>query len=45
MCFLKRLYVRRFANDVNRRMKRRLYRSLLAASEVQLAGEGAGNRG
>lgn len=45
MRFLKRLYVRRFANDVSRRMKHRLYHGLLAASEVQLAGEGAGGRG
>lgn len=43
MRFLKLLYVRRFANDVSRRMKRRLYRSLLAASEAQLAEEGAGS--
>ena len=36
-------YVRRFANNVNRRMKRILYRTLVHKSRVELEKEGAGN--
>jgi ABC-type multidrug transport system fused ATPase/permease subunit len=43
MRFLKRLYVRKFANNVNRRMKRRLYQNLLVTSEEALEEEGAGS--
>lgn len=43
MRFLKRLYVRKFANNVNRRMKRRLYQNLLVTSEETLEEEGAGS--
>ena len=41
--YIKRFYVRRFANDVNRRMKRILYRTLVHKSRVELEKEGAGN--
>ena len=41
--YIKRFYVRRFANNVNRRMKRILYRTLVHKSRVELEKEGAGN--
>lgn len=41
--YIKRFYVRRFANNVNRRMKRILYRTLIHKSRVELEKEGAGN--
>lgn len=41
--FLKRLYVRRFANQVNRRMKHVLYGNLVHKSKEELESEGAGN--
>ena len=41
--YVKRFYVRRFANNVNRRMKRVLYGSLVRKSRSELAGEGAGD--
>ena len=41
--YIKRFYVRRFANDVNRRMKRILYRTLVHKSRLELEKEGAGN--
>lgn len=41
--YIKRFYVRRFANDVNRRMKRILYCTLVYKSRVELEKEGAGN--
>ena len=41
--YIKRFYVRRFANDVNRRMKRILYCTLVHKSRVELEKEGAGN--
>ncbi len=40
--FIKRFYVRRFANDVNRRMKGVLYASLVRQSRRALEEEGAG---
>ena len=40
--FVKRFYVRRFANDVNRRMKGVLYASLVRQSRRALEEEGAG---
>ena len=40
--YIKRFYVRRFANNVNRRMKRILYRTLIHKSRVELEKEGAG---
>ncbi|MDY3025668.1 MAG: ABC transporter ATP-binding protein [Candidatus Faecivicinus sp.] len=40
--FVKRFYVRRFANDINRRMKGVLYANLIRRSRGELAGEGAG---
>lgn len=43
MRFLKRLYVRKFANNVNRRMKLRLYQNLLVTREETLAEEGVGS--
>ena len=41
--YIKRFYVRRFANDVNRRMKRILYSSLIRKSRAELEGEGVGS--
>ena len=41
--YIKRFYVRRFANNVNRRMKRILYRTLVHKSRVELEKEGTGN--
>ncbi len=41
--YIKRFHVRRFANNVNRRMKRILYRTLVHKSRVELEKEGAGN--
>ena len=41
--YIKRFYVRRFANDVNRRMKRIVYCTLVHKSRVELEKEGAGN--
>ena len=41
--YIKRFYVRRFANDVNRRMKRILYGSLIRKSRTELEGEGVGS--
>ena len=41
--YIKRFYVRRFASDVNRRMKRILYCTLVHKSRVELEKEGAGN--
>lgn len=41
--YLKRFYVRRFANNVNRRMKQILYHSLVNKSRAELEEEGAGN--
>ena len=41
--YIKRFYVRRFANNVNRRMKRILYRTLIHKSRVELEKEGTGN--
>ena len=41
--YIKRFYVRRFANNVNRRMKRILYHSLVRKSRVDLAEEGEGD--
>lgn len=41
--YLKRFYVRRFANNVNRRMKQILYHSLVNKSRAVLEEEGAGN--
>ena len=40
--YVKRFYVRRFANNVNRRMKRVLYANLVRRSRSELAGEGMG---
>ncbi len=40
--FVKRFYVRRFANNVNRRMKGVLYANLVRASRAALEKEGAG---
>ena len=40
--FLKRFYVRRFANDINRRMKGILYANLVRQSRAALETEGAG---
>ena len=40
-CF-KRLYVRRFANDINRRMKHMLYADLVHRSKKELDREGSG---
>lgn len=42
MRYLKRFYVRRFANDVNRHMKRVLYNSLVHKSKAELEQESAG---
>ena len=41
--FIKRFYVRRFANNVNRRMKRTLYSSLVHKSRASLREEGEGS--
>ena len=41
--YIKRFYVRRFANNVNRRMKHTLYGSLVQKSRRALSEEGAGN--
>lgn len=43
MRYVKRLYVRKFANQVNRDMKEELYRSMLAKSQIQLEKEGIGS--
>ena len=40
--FIKRFYVRRFANNINRRMKGILYASLVRQSRASLEKEGAG---
>ena len=40
--FIKRFYVRRFANNVNRRMKGVLYANLIRKSRVSLEKEGVG---
>ena len=41
--YIKRFYVRRFANNVNRRMKQILYRSLVLKSRASLREEGEGD--
>lgn len=41
--YIKRFYVRRFANNVNRRMKRILYGTLVLKSRTELEGEGMGD--
>ena len=41
--YIKRFYVRRFANNVNQRMKCILYGNLVRKSRVELEAEGAGN--
>ena len=41
--YIKRFYVRRFANNVNRRMKEILYGSLVRKSRASLKEEGEGN--
>ena len=41
--YIKRFYVRRFSNNVNRRMKQVLYDSLIHKSRAELEEEGAGN--
>ena len=41
--YMKRFYVRRFANNVNRRMKRVVYGNLVRKSRVALESEGAGS--
>ena len=41
--FLKRFYVRRFANNINRRMKGILYANLVRQNRTSLEEEGAGN--
>ena len=40
--FVKRFYVRRFANNINRRMKGVLYANLVRRSRTELENEGAG---
>ena len=40
--FIKRFYVRRFANNINRRMKGILYANLVRQSRASLEKEGAG---
>ena len=40
--FIKRFYVRRFANNINRRMKGILYANLMRKSRNELESEGAG---
>ena len=41
--YIKRFYVRRFANNVNRRMKKILYGTLVLKSMTELEGEGMGD--
>ena len=41
--YIKRFYVRRFANNVSRKMKGILYSSLVQKSRTELEEEGAGN--
>lgn len=41
--YIKRLYVRRFANHVNRNMKQVLYRNLVHRGRTQIREEGVGN--
>ena len=41
--YVKRFYVRRFANNVNRRMKRVLYGNLVRRSRAELEADGAGS--
>lgn len=41
--YIKRFYVRRFANNVNRRMKQVLYGNLVRESKARLEEEGTGN--
>ena len=41
--YIKRFYVRRFSNNVNRRMKEILYGSLVRKSRTQIKEEGEGN--
>ena len=41
--YVKRFYVRRFANNVNRKMKQILYGSLVRKSRAELEEEGTGN--
>ncbi len=41
--YVKRFYVRRFANNVNRSMKKVLYHNLLGKSKAELEQEGIGN--
>lgn len=41
--YLKRLYVRRFANNVNRQMKQLLYRTLVHKDRQELTQEATGN--
>ena len=41
--YIKRFYVRRFANNVNRRMKELLYGSLIQKTRASLREEGEGN--
>ncbi len=41
--FVKRFYVRRFANNINRRMKGILYANLVRENRASLAQEGAGD--
>ena len=43
MRYVKRFYVRRFANNVNRRMKETLYGNLVRKGRRELEQEGAGN--
>ena len=43
MRYFKRFYVRRFANNVNRRMKKILYHDLLRKSKRELEDDGAGS--
>ncbi len=41
--YIKRFYVRRFANNVNKRMKEILYSTLVHKSRIELEHEGTGN--
>lgn len=41
--YIKRFYIRRFANNVNRRMKKILYGTLVLKSRTELEGEGMGD--
>lgn len=41
--YIKRFYVRRFANNVNRRMKKILYGTLVSKSRTELEAEGMGD--